>query len=94
MSSAHSTTEIQCPIGLFEPQEAKIEALSKAINAAKTASEKAPHARTLIEEGGILLDCASYDRANQNCRLCRNFSELRLKIANLIVKMGAPAAAR
>ena len=94
MSSTHSTTEIQCPIGLFERQEAKIEALTKAINAAKTASEKAPHARTLIEEVNVLLDCASYDRANQNCGLCRSFSELRLKTASLIVKVGAPGAAR
>ncbi|MGD0023967.1 MAG: hypothetical protein ABSC37_04940 [Xanthobacteraceae bacterium] len=94
MSSAHSTVEIQCPIGLFERQEAKIAALTKAINAAKTASEKAPHARMLIEEANVLLDCASYDRANQNCGLCRSFSELRLKTASLIVKIGAPGAAR
>ena len=94
MSSVHSTTAIQCPIGLFECQETKIEALTKAINAAKTASEKAPHARTLVEEVNVLLDCGSYDRANPNCGLCQSFSELRLKTASLIVKIGAPAAPR
>ncbi len=93
MSSAHSTTAIQCPIGLFERQEAKIEVLAKAINAAKTAAEKAPHARTLIEEAKVLLDCASNDRANENCENCQSFSELRLKTANLIVKIGSPGAA-
>ncbi len=93
MSSASSNTGIQCPIGLFETQEAKIEALTKAINAARTAPEKLPHARDLMAEVGILLQCASYDRANQNCALCRSFSELRLKTATLIVKIGAPGAA-
>jgi hypothetical protein len=92
MTSASFQSKIQCPIGLFEPQEAKIEVLTKAINAARTASEKAPNARMLIEEVNVLLDCTSYDRANQNCGFCRNFSELRLKTASLIVKIGAPAA--
>ena len=94
MSSALHKTGIQCPVGLFEAQETKIEVLTEAINAANTASEKAPNARMLIEEVNVLLDCGSYDRANQNCVLCRSFSELRLKTASLIVKIGAPAAAR
>ena len=67
--------------------------LAKAIRAAKTAAEKAPHARTLIEEAKVLLHCASNDRANQNCEICQSFSELRLKTASLIVKIGAPGAA-
>lgn len=94
MSGALYKTGIQCPIGRFEPQEAKIEALTKAINAARTASEKAPNARMLIEEANVLQNCASYDPANPNCGLCQSFSELRLKTASLIVKIGAPAAAR
>jgi hypothetical protein len=93
MTSANAQSQIQCPIDLFEPQEAKIEALTKAINAARIVSEKAPIARRLIDEVNVLLDCASYDRANQNCRLCRNFSELRRKTANLIVEIGAVGAA-
>jgi hypothetical protein len=93
MTSADAQSQIQCPIDLFEPQEAKIEALTKAINAAGAASGKAPNARMLIDELNVLLDCASYDRANRNCRLCRNFSELRRKTANLIVKIGAMGAA-
>ena len=92
MSSASSKTGIQCPIGLFKPQEAKIEALTKSINAAPTAQAKTPHARDLMDEVGILLRCASYDPANPNCGLCRSFSELRLKTANLIVKVGALGA--
>ncbi len=93
MSRPLHQTGIQCPIGLFERQEAKIEVLAKAINAAKTAAEKAPHARTLIEEAKVLLDCASNDRANENCENCQSFSELRLKTASLIVKIGSPGAA-
>jgi hypothetical protein len=92
MTRTGAQPEIQCPIGLFEPQEAKIAVLTRAINAARTASEKAPNARMLIDEVNVLLDCASYDRTNQNCRLCRGFSDLRLKTARLIVKIGAPAA--
>ncbi|MGD0076885.1 MAG: hypothetical protein ABSD31_21555 [Candidatus Binataceae bacterium] len=92
MSNAYSTTRIRCPIGLFEPQEAKVEVLTKTINAARMASEKAPNARMLIDEVNFLLNCASYDRANQNCSLCRNFSELRFKTASLIVKVDAASA--
>jgi len=94
MTSAGSQSEIQCPIGLFEPQEVKIEALTKALNAAKGAPDKAPVARELMHEVGVLLGCASYDRANRSCGLCRSFSELRRQTASLIVKIGAPSAAR
>jgi hypothetical protein len=87
-----SRTGIQCPIDLFQPQEVKIEALAKAINAARTAPEKVPHARRLVEEVGVLLACLSHDRTNHNCVLCRSFSELRLKTATLIVKAGQASA--
>lgn len=94
MTSTSAQLELQCPIGLFEPQEAKIEVLTQAINAARTPSEKAPNARMLIDEVNVLLDCPSYDRGNQNCSLCRSFSELRFKTASLIVKMDAAGAIR
>ena len=94
MSSVGAQVEVQCPIGLFEPQEAKIAVLTKAINAARTPSEKAPNALMLIDEVNVLLGCASYDRANENCGLCRGFSELRFKTASLIGKMDAVSAIR
>ena len=93
MTRTDAQSEIRCPIDLFLPQEEKIEALTKSINAAKTAAEKAPHAGALIDEVNVLLECARYDRTNENCRLCRNFSGLRLKTASLIVKVGALGAA-
>ena len=93
MTRTSPQSELRCPIDLFESQEAKIETLTKAINAAKTASEKAPNAHMLIDEVNVLLDCANYDRADRNCSLCRSFSELRLKTASLIVKIGALGAA-
>ena len=92
MTAAGSQSEIQCPIGLFKPQEAKIEVLTKAINAGRTPIEKAPNARMLIDEVNVLLNCASFDRANPNCGLCRSFSELRLKTATLIVRIGSLGA--
>jgi hypothetical protein len=79
-------SKIVCPIGLFEPQEIKIEALTRSINAAPTAQEKAPLAQELIEEASVLSTCRVYDGGNANCVLCRNFSELRMKMANLILK--------
>lgn len=87
MTSTGARVALHCPIGLFEQQEAKIEVLTKAINAAPTASEKAAHARTLIDGVQVLLRCGSYNQADGNCSLCRNFSELRLKTANLIIAM-------
>lgn len=89
MTAIPAQAGIHCPIGLFEQQEPKVEVLTKAINAGRTASEKAPNARMLIDEVKVLLDCASYDHANPNCRLCRNFSELRMKTASVIARVGA-----
>ncbi len=94
MTSSGPHLELHCPIDLFELQEGKIEVLTRAINPARTASEKAPNAHMLIDEANVLLSCASYDRANRNCNLCRNFSELRLQTASLIVKADAAAGVR
>ncbi len=80
---------IHCPIDLFAWQQAKIEELTKTINAAAMTSEKITDARVLSKKAGILLHCARYDAADRNCMLCRNFSERRLKTASLVIKMGA-----
>jgi hypothetical protein len=85
--------KIRCPIGLFDPQEAKIEAVTKSINAARSASEKMPFVQDLIDEVSVLLECTSYDQANLNCGLCRGFSELRMETASLVMKVGARGAA-
>lgn len=89
MSSRRSQAEIQCPIGVFDAREVRIEALTEMINAAPIASDKVPYARELIGEAGVLLACTSHDAANTNCGLCRGFSTLRQQTANLIVKAGA-----
>ena len=88
-SMTQTATQIQCPIGLFGPQEAKIEMLTKSINAARTVSEKLPFVHDLIDEVNVLMACASYDQANPNCGLCRGFSELRLQTADAIARVGA-----
>jgi hypothetical protein len=79
---------IQCPIGLFRRQEEEINRLAQEINQARTAAEKAPWAQALMEEVDVLLACEQYDEQSLDCRLCRNFSELRRKTAALVVKAG------
>ncbi len=93
MSRDHCEAKLRCPIGLFEPQEVKIEVLTNAVNAAPSGSAKIPYARDLLDEVGVLLACPNYDRGNRNCELCRSFSALRGQTANLIVTIGAGAAA-
>lgn len=80
--------QINCPIDRFPRQEAKIARLTEAINAARSAQAKAPAAEALLEAVNVLLACEAYDEARPDCRLCRNFSHLRAKTANLILKAG------
>lgn len=77
---------IRCPIGLFPQQEEEIGRLTQAINQARTAAEKAPWAQALAEATDVLLACQAYDPESLDCRLCRQFSELRHKTATLVVK--------
>jgi hypothetical protein len=79
---------IRCPIGLFPRQEEEIAQLTREINQARTAAEKAPWAQTLIETVDVLLACEHYDEESLDCRLCRNFSELRHKTAAVVIKAG------
>lgn len=91
MSQSRSPDGIDCPIDLFPKQEREVVRLTQAINQARTAAEKARPAQALVETVDVLLDCAAYDADNVNCNLCRNFSELRRKTAQLIVTVGNPA---
>ena len=79
---------IRCPVGLFPRQEEEIGRLTQEINQARTAAEKAPWAQALIETVDVLLACEQYDEGSMDCRLCRNFSELRRKTAALVIKAG------
>jgi len=85
---------IHCPISLFPKQEAEITRLTQAINQARMAAEKAPWAQELIETVDVLLACEQYDEESLDCRLCRNFSELRHKTASLVIKAGRLAESR
>lgn len=85
---------IHCPIDLFPRQEEEIALLTQEINQARTAAEKAPWAQTLIETVDVLLACEQYDEGSMDCRLCRNFSELRRKAAALVIKAGHLADSR
>jgi Mor family transcriptional regulator len=78
--------KIQCPIDLFPGQEEEIAHLTRAINQARTVDQKAPWAQALFEAVEVLLACEQYDQGSLDCRLCRNFAELRRKTAALVIK--------
>jgi len=78
--------QIGCP--KFQAQESVVARLTQQINAARTVTEKAPKAEELIEAVEELLDCGEYEEESLDCRLCHNFSELRKKTAELILKAG------
>lgn len=88
MKETDRQASIHCPIGLFPRQEEEIARLTQEINQARTAAEKAPCAQALIEAVDVLLTCEQYDEQSLDCRLCRNFSELRRKTAALVIKAG------
>ena len=88
MEKADNQASISCPIDLFPKQEVEIARLTRSINEASTAAQKGPFAQSLAEAVTVLLDCPAYDEENVNCNLCRNFSELRRKTANLVVAAG------
>jgi Mor family transcriptional regulator len=88
MRKASTQASIHCPIGLFTRQEEQIIGLTREINQAPTAAKKAPWAQELTEAAEALLACESYDEGSTDCRLCRNFSELRRRTAALILKAG------
>jgi len=88
MRETDRQASIHCPIGLFPRQEEEIARLTQEINQARTAAEKAPWAQALIEAVDVLLACEQYDEESLDCRLCRNFSELRRKTAALVIKAG------
>ena len=88
MEKSEKQASICCPIDLFPKQEVEIAQLTRSINQAPTAAQKGPFAQSLLEAVTVLLECPAYDGQNMNCSLCRNFSELRRKTANLVVAAG------
>jgi hypothetical protein len=85
---------IRCPIDLFPRQEVEVSRLTQAINQAPRAADKAPWAQAMIETVDVLLACEQYDEENLNCRLCRQFSQLRRETATVVVKAGRLDARR
>jgi|GEM_PF-6864904 len=83
---APTEPEIDCPIDLFGPTERRIASITEAINRASNAAQKAPLAEDLQREVATLLACTAHDTDNPNCRLCREFSQLRDKTAALILR--------
>jgi hypothetical protein len=81
-------SRIECPIGLYEQQEAKIAEATQGINHASTAAAKAPWAASLLSAVDVLLACETYDASRAGCQLCRGFATLRSKTAALVIKAG------
>ncbi len=81
-------TSLHCPINLFPTQEEQIARLTQTINQAPTAAQKAPYAQDLMAAVDVLLACEAYDEGSLDCRLCRDFSQLRHKTASLVVRAG------
>ncbi|MGO9023547.1 MAG: hypothetical protein ACLQIQ_04445 [Beijerinckiaceae bacterium] len=91
-SSYKSASGLFCPIGLFQREEAEIESATGKINAAFSSVERALHARTIVEATKLLTSCTHFDPASLHCRLCRNFSNLRAKTAELLIQAGSSVA--
>jgi hypothetical protein len=77
---------INCPIDLFSSQEAEMVQLTQHINQARTAAAKVPAALSLMKIADVLLACHAYDEQHLDCRLCREFAQLRRKTAGIIVE--------
>jgi len=80
------TTQIICPIDLFQPQEKKMQSIIQEINTSKDINEKASYANELQKEVDVLLKCKSYDEKNLNCRSCQTIADLRQKAVEIVLK--------
>lgn len=78
------TPQIDCPIGLFGQVEPQLADLTAAINRAANVLDKARLAGDLRDALAALLQCDAYDGDNADCRLCREFSQLRDKTAAVV----------
>jgi hypothetical protein len=80
------TTQINCPIDLFQPQEKKMQTIIQEINISKDINEKASYANKLQKEVDVLLECKSYDEKNLNCKGCQTIAGLRKNVVDIILK--------
>lgn len=80
------TTQIICPINLFQPQEKKMQSIIQEINVSKNINEKASYANELQKEVNVLLECKSYDEKNLNCKTCQTVADLRQKAVEIVLK--------
>lgn len=85
---------IVCPIALFGPVEREVRAITDAMNRASDLGEKAVLAGRLRDAVATLLDCAAYDEATPDCRLCRQVSSLRDRTATLVQRAAGLAEGR
>jgi len=70
----------------FLQREPRIKLLTDRINSAKSIDEKAQFAEQLANEVKFLLDCKDYNEECLDCTICQTVSNLRAKMATLILK--------
>jgi len=70
----------------FLQREPRIKFLTDRINLAETIDKKAQFAEQLANEVKFLLDCKDYNEECLDCTTCQTVSNLRAKMANLILK--------
>ncbi len=81
---AESTPKLTC--ALFRKREWGIKELTRDINAARNASDKADLASRLMKEVENLLSCERFSDSNSECRKCRTISLLRKQTAELVIR--------
>lgn len=82
---AEQKPQINCPI--FLKREWTIKELTRDINEAKAASDKAERAKHLKNEVELLLSCEKYNEKNEDCKNCKMISTVRKETAELLIKM-------
>lgn len=92
MSGAGTAARILCPAGVFARHEDEMRRLTDALNGARDLAAKAAVAVRLQAAAEELLACAERRADDVNCRLCQEFSRLRVNTATLIQRMARLAS--
>ncbi|MBS1165402.1 MAG: hypothetical protein H6R00_1427 [Proteobacteria bacterium] len=86
MNSGAGVAQIVCPAGIFAGREAEIVRLTDTLNRTANLKAKAAESTLLREAADQLLVCTFREADNINCRLCQEFSRLRVNTADLILR--------
>ncbi len=71
----------------FQKQESIIKDILNQINNVDRVIEKARFAKALQKEANVLLSCPDYAAKKMDCRNCHFIANLRIKTAELIIRV-------